>query len=167
MRSVTQWLEMIARTQPSEFAIRALRLQLEREKQFLQPQELETIQMALSQLEVTPVATTQFGVVNIDYRPEGMGGKGRLYLEVGGRTMRELLENPVLDDLQIYIFLQHNKFAGLQVDAAKTLPQRLKEASAELNNLDLELLDCPDINLKGATIATILELAVQQFINLY
>jgi hypothetical protein len=162
MRSYVQWLEMISRTRPSEFAVKALQVQLERERNNLEPSEFERLLLALTQLEVTPEITSTNGVVNIDYRADGMGGKGRLYLEVGGRSLREVLDNEALDAVQVYVFMNNNQFAGLQIDAANTLLERMPAALEALKDLNLELLDCPDAELENASISSILEWAAQR-----
>lgn len=164
MRSFTQWQDMIARTRPTEFAVQALKNQLEREQQHLEPSELTQLWQLIAKLEPETATQAQNGVVNLDYRAEGMGGKGRLYLEVGGRTMREVLDNEVLDAAQVYIFMQHSSFAALQVDAANTLPERLPPVLRALEALNLEPLDCPEAGLAAVSIATILEWAVRRYL---
>lgn len=164
MRSYVQWLEMISKTRPSAFAVRALQVQLEKERSGLEPSEFERLLSALQQLEVQPENTPLLGVVNVDYRAEGMGGKGRLYLEVGGRTMREVLDNEVLDAAQVYVFMNGTSFAGLQVDAANTLLERLPAVLRALQDLNLELLDCPDVGLQGVGIAAILEVTARRYL---
>ena len=164
MRSYVQWLEMISKTRPSEFAIRALQAQLEKERLGLEPSEFERLLLALQQLEVQPENLNLLGVINVDYRAEGMGGKGRLYFEIGGRTMREVLDNEVLDAAQVYVFMNGTNFAGLQVDAANTLTERLPAVLRALQDLNLELLDCPDMGLERASIATILEVTAKQYL---
>jgi hypothetical protein len=159
-----QWLEMISKTRPSAFAVQALQTQLEKERAGLEPSQFEKLLLALQQLEVQPENTVQTGVVNVDYRAEGMGGKGRLYLEVGGRTMREVLDNEALDAAQVYVFMNGTSFAGLQVDAANTLPERLPAVLRALEELGLELLDCPDLGLEGVGIATILEVTAKRYL---
>ena len=164
MRSYVQWLEMISKTRPSAFAVQALQTQLEKERLGLEPSEFERLVLALQQLEVQPESTNLLGVVNVDYRAEGMGGKGRLYLEVGGRTMREVLDNEVLDAAQVYVFINGTSFAGLQIDAANTLLERLPAVLQALQDLNLELLDCPDVALDGVSIATILEVTAKRYL---
>ncbi len=164
MRSYVQWLEMISRTRPSEFAVKALQTQLEKERANLEPSEFEKLLLALTQLEVQPENTNQLGVVNIDYRADGMGGQGRLYLEVGGRPLREVLDNQALDAVQVYVFMNGLQLAGLQVDAANSLPERLPAALRALADLNLELLDCPDVGLTSASLATILETAARRYL---
>ncbi len=168
MRSYVQWLEMIARTHPSAFALQALKNQLEREQENLQPSELETLWQQLRLLEIVPDQATQIGVVNLDYRPEGMGGAGRLYLEIGGRTMREVLDNEALDAVQVYVFMNGSSLAGLQVDAANSLPERLPITLRALETLEqdlqLELLDCPDVGLTNSHLSVIFEAAVKRFL---
>jgi hypothetical protein len=163
-----QWLEMISKTRPSAFALQALKNQLEREKDGLLPIELEKLWLALEQLEVKPDEAPQTGVVNLDYRPEGMGGQGRLYLEIGGRTMREVLDNEALDAVQVYVFMNGSVLAGVQVDAAKTLPERLavtlRALEALEQELSLELLDCPDVGLINSSLSAIFEAAVKRYL---
>ncbi len=164
MRSYVQWLEMISRTRPSEFAVKALGVQLERERANLEPSDFEKLLLALTQLEITPEIISTNGVVNVDYRSDGMGGKGRLYLEVGGRSLREVLDNEALDAVQVYVFMNNSQFAGLQIDAANTLLERLPAALRALEALKLELLDCPEAGFENASIASILEWATQRYL---
>ncbi len=164
MRTYQQWLEMIARTRASAFAVGALQAQLEKEKTALEPSEFEQLQLALAQIQIQPENPNQVGVVNVDYRSDGMGGMGRLYLEVGGRTMREVMDNQALDAIQVYVFIEGSRFAGLQVDAANSLPERLPAALRALADLNLELLDCPDVGLSGVSLALILETAARRYL---
>jgi hypothetical protein len=165
MRSYVQWLEMISRTRPSEFAVKALQSQLERERANLEPSDFEKLLLALTQLEITPEIISKNGVVNVDYRSDGMGGKGRLYLEVGGRSLREVLDNEALDAVQVYVFMNNSQFAGLQIDAANTLLERLPAALRGLEALSLELLDCPEAGLENSDISSVLEWAVQRYLK--
>jgi hypothetical protein len=168
MRSYVQWLEMISRTRPSEFAVNALQVQLEKERSNLEPSEFEKLLLALMQLEIRPEITSTSGVVNIDYRSDGMGGKGRLYLEIGGRSLRQVLDNEALDALQVYVFVNDLGLAGVQVDAAKTLPERLavtlRALEALEQDLSFELLDCPDVGLENTSLSKIFEAAVKRFL---
>jgi hypothetical protein len=163
MRSYSQWLLMIARTQKTAFALAALKAQLERERHSLSESEFLALWQQLHSLEPQISVRPNVGVVNVDHRPEGMGGRGRLYLEVGGRTMRELSENVVLDELQVYLFWDGADFAGLQMDNAKTLPERLPAVVAHLETLELEPLDCPEAELYGVGLGQILEWVVGRF----
>ncbi|MFN3266668.1 MAG: hypothetical protein ACK41E_07495, partial [Deinococcales bacterium] len=129
MRSFMQWQLMIERTQKTAFALAALKTQLERERQNLSEAEFAALEQQLLRLQPQDVAATQIGVVNVDYRPEGMGGRGRLYLEIGGRKMTQLMDNEALDALQVYLFMDGTAFAGLQADNANTLPERLDAAT--------------------------------------
>ncbi|NJK43679.1 MAG: hypothetical protein HC933_04840 [Pleurocapsa sp. SU_196_0] len=166
MRNKTQWLEMIARTRPTRFAVNALETQLGREAAQFDAAELKVIRAALSNLEDqilkdTPAQTTHTGaVLNVDYRPEGMGGKGRIYAEVEGRKLRDLLENTVLDDAQVYVFLERGAVAGIQVDNANTLPERLETVLTELEALNLERVDCPEAGLEEARVTEVLRWVV-------
>jgi hypothetical protein len=161
MRSYSQWLLMIARTQKTEFALAALKTQLERERQHLSEAEFLALWQQLHNLKPEVSVAAGLGVVNVDYRPEGMGGRGRLYLEVGGRTLREPAENTALDELQVYLFWDGMAFAGLQMDNAKTLPERLPVLVAQLEVLPIELLDCPEAGLYGTDLGQILEWVVR------
>jgi hypothetical protein len=163
MRSFEQWQTMIARTQKTAFALNALKTQLERERHNLSPSEFLALWQALVSLEPSAAPSTQTGVVNLEYRPEGMGGRGRLYLEVGGRSLRELMDNPPLDGLQVYLFEDAGRFAGLQIDNANTLPERLAAVLRGLESLLLEPLDCPEAGLYGAGLGQILEWAVGRY----
>jgi hypothetical protein len=163
MRSFQQWQTMIARTQKTAFALSALKTQLERERHSLAESEFLALCQQLSSLEPSTKPSTQTGVVNLDYRPEGMGGRGRLYLEVGGRSLRELMDNQSLDALQVYLFEDAGRFAGLQIDNANTLPKRLAAVLVGLESLSLEPLDCPEAGLYGAGLGQILEWAVGRY----
>jgi hypothetical protein len=166
MRSKTQWLEMIARTRPTQFAVNALGTQLEREAGNFDAAELEGIRVALLNLkdqilEDAPAPTSRArAVLNVDYRSEGMGGKGRIYAEVEGRKLRDLLENPALDDAQVYVFLERGALAGVQVDNANTLPERLAAVLTELETLNLERVDCPEAGLESAQVSEVLQWVV-------
>jgi hypothetical protein len=163
MRSYSQWLLMIARTQKTNFALAALKTQLERERHSLSESEFLALWQQLQNLEPEASVRPSAGVVNIDYRPEGMGGRGRLYLEVGGRTMREPADNAALDELQVYLFWDGTDFAGLQMDNAKTLPTRLSALALQLEVLQLEPLDCPEAGLYGVGLAQMLEWVVERY----
>jgi hypothetical protein len=162
MRSKTQWLEMIARTRPSAFAVNALETQLQREAAQFEAGELEEVRRALNELrsritEDAPAsASSTRAVMNVDYRREGMGGKGRIYAEVEGRKLRDLLENPTLDDAQVYVFLDNDRIAGVQVDNANTLPERLETVLIELDALNLECVDCPEAGLEAVSVSEVL-----------
>ncbi len=167
MRSKSQWLEMIARTRPSEFAVTALETQLGREAGSFAPDELEALRAALQALKmrVTPDAPDQTsgarGSLNVDFRREGMGGKGRIYAEIEGRKLRDLMENPVLDEAQVYVFTDAGRLAGFQVDNANTLPDRLEGVLNELESLDLERVACPEAGLEDASLSDVLRWVVQ------
>jgi hypothetical protein len=163
MRSFQQWQTMIARTQKTAFALSALKAQLERERHGLAQSEFLALWQQLSSLEPSTDPSTQTGLVNLDYRPEGMGGRGRLYLEVGGRTMRQLIDNEHLDALQVYLFEDGTQFAGLQIDNANSLPERLPAVLSGLEPLLLEPLDCSEAGLYGASLGQILEWAVGRY----
>jgi hypothetical protein len=161
MRSYSQWLLMIARTQKTTFALAALKTQLERERHSLSESEFLALWQQLQSLEPEASVGASVGVVNVDYRPEGMGGRGRLYLEVGGRTLREPADNAALDELQVYLFWDGTAFAGLQMDNAKTLPERLPVLLRLLEEQHLEPLDCPEAGLIGVNLGQILEWVVR------
>jgi hypothetical protein len=162
---------MIARTRPSEFAVTALETQLGREAASFAPDELEVLRAALEALKmrVTPQKTYDApdqtsgarGSLNVDFRREGMGGKGRIYAEIEGRKLRDLMENPVLDEAQVYVFTDAGRLAGLQVDNANTLPNRLTGVLTELESLPLERVDCPEAGLEDVNLAEVLRWVVE------
>jgi hypothetical protein len=163
MRSYSQWMLMVARTQKTAFALAALKAQLERERHSLSESEFLGLWQQLQSFEPETTSHKAVGVVNIDYRPEGMGGRGRLYLEVGGRTMREPADNAVLDEFQVYLFWDGADFAGLQMDNAKTLPEHLSGLVAQLKTLPLEPLDCPEAGLYSVGLTQMLEWVVERY----
>ena len=164
MRTKQQFLEMIAKTRPTAFAWRALRTQLERET-FTAP-DLEQIHASLellhSQIVVEPAASpsSRRAQLSVDYRSEGMGGRGRIYAEVDGRKLRELLENAVLDNAQVYLFTDAGSLSGLQVDNAATLADRFETVLLALDALTLEhhleTVDCVEAGLEEATLSDVL-----------
>ncbi len=172
-RNASQWLEMIARTKPSAFAITAL------EKEFtlnavsddLNEIEMLEIRRALEALAnqslelQIPQVISDRPQMTIDYRSEGMGGHGRLYLEIFGQAQLEPLESEELDPFQIYIFMSDSSFAGLQVDNANTLSDRLEKASHELVALELPLVDCAEAELENVGVGEVLGWAVRNRIS--
>lgn len=152
---------MIAKTRPSEFALRALKLQLERET--FSASDVEQIQAALETLrrEITlepiPSPLSARAQLSVDYRSEGMGGRGRIYAEIDGRKLRDLIENTVLDDAQVYVFTDNGRLSGLQVDNAATLPERLEPVLLALDALalehGLETVDCTEAGLISARLS--------------
>ena len=167
-RSAKQWLEMIARTKPSTFAVTAL------EKEFtlnavsddLNDIEMLEIRRTLEVLANTslelqiPQVISDRPQMTIDYRSEGMGGRGRLYLEIAGQEQLEAIESEELDPFQIYIFMSDSSFAGLQVDNANTLADRLEKAAQELDALELPKVDCVEAQLENVDVVKVLEWTV-------
>jgi hypothetical protein len=162
MRSKTQWLEMIARTRPSAFAVNALETQLQREAESFDASELQDVRRALADLQSRVIDETPQhpssarALMNVDDRPEGMGGKGRIYAEVEGRKLRDLLEHPPLDDAQVYVFLENDRLAGVQVDNANSLSERFETVFEELERLNLERVDLPEAGLEAVTVGEVL-----------
>lgn len=163
---------MIARVKPSAFAVTAL------EREFTQnavsdeltDPEMFEIRHALEQLSnqvletrATPISDRPH--MTIDYRSEGMGGRGRLYLEIFGREQLEPLESEILDDLKVYVFMDGSSFAGLQVDDANTLPDRLESALKGLSTLELEAVDCWEADLERVGVGEVLMWAVNNRIS--
>lgn len=159
---------MIAKTRPSEFALRALQVQLERET--FSASDLEQIHIALetlrSQITLEPrlLPSSARPQLSVDYRSEGMGGRGRIYAEVDGRKLRDLLEHPELDEAQVYVFTDTGCLSGLQVDNAAALPKRLESVLTALDALTLEhhleLVDCSEAGLKAASLSDVLRWVV-------
>lgn len=166
-RNRDQWLEMIRRTRPTAFAVQAL------EREFLarsgtdglsdaEATEVRAALEALSRMVRDSNATassTDAPILSTQYRTHG---KGRLYLEVTGREQHQVLESDsasaaALDALHVYLFGDPQGFAGLQVDDANTLPERLGPVLTALRALETELalprLDCPEAGLEQATIS--------------
>ncbi len=171
-RSAAQWLEMIARVKPSAFAVTALgrEFTLNAVSDALTETEMLEIRHALEQLsnqvlETRATPTSDRPQMTIDYRREGMGGQGRLYLEITGQEQLELLESEELDPFQIYVFMSNSSFAGLQVDNANTLADKLEPALQELRNLELPLVDCVEANLERVGVAEVLMWAVNNRIS--
>jgi hypothetical protein len=158
-RTAAQWLEMIARTRPSAFAVRALKAQLEREGASFTEGELQQLSAALEALQgQIPVEdSSQINHLNIDYRPEGMGGQGRLYLELEGRQSLELIDAPALDQLRVYVFRDAQGFSGVQVDAANTLSERLEAAVQSLDALELPHVTALEAGLEDVPVSSVLE----------
>ena len=164
---------MIARTKPTDFAITAL------EREFTQnavsddltETEMLEIRRALEglanqSLEVqVPKIISDRPQMTIDYRSEGMGGHGRLYLEIAGQEQLEALESEELDPLQIYVFMSDSSFAGLQIDNANTLSDRLEKASLELKALELPKVDCIEAQLENVDVGEVLMWAVKNRIS--
>lgn len=159
---------MISKTRPTEFALRALRAQLERET--FSASDLEQLRAALETLQskITPEPTlarsSQRAQLSVDYRSEGMGGRGRIYAEVDGRKLRDLLENTVLDNAQVYVFTDAGRLSGLQVDNAATLPERFETVLPALDALalehHLETVDCSEAGLEAASLSDVLRWVV-------
>jgi hypothetical protein len=173
MRTKAQFLEMIGRTRPSEFAVRALETQLEREVSSFEAAELEELKVALETLRAQIPNAEQVYVVprdaqaqlNVEYRAEGMGGRGRIYAEIEGRKLRDLLENTVLDEAQVYVFTDAGRLSGFQVDNANTLSNRLEPVLATLETLNLEHVDCVEANLEDAGLSDVLRWVVENRIR--
>ena len=159
---------MIAKTRPTEFALQALKAQLERET--FSASDLEEIHASLetlrSKITLEPASSPSStrAQLSVDYRSEGMGGRGRIYAEVGERKLRDLLENTVLDEAQVYVFTDAGRLSGLQVDNAATLPNRLEIVLLALDALTLEhhleTMDCTEAGLEGASLSDVLRWVV-------
>jgi hypothetical protein len=152
---------MIARTRASDFAVRALENELTRaELSNVDRLEVEAALEALrNRIELEPVQvanSSERPQASVEYRPHGDANKGRLYLEIDGREQVETLEHDGLDALEVYVFWDANGFAGLQIDNAKTLPERLVNALEILRNSDFPRLDCPEAGLEDASVADLL-----------
>jgi hypothetical protein len=159
---------MIARTRASDFAVRALENELRRtELNDADRLEVETALEGLRAqivLEVVPksdaLGSSQRPQASIEYRPHGDANKGRLYLEIEGREQVETIEHDGLDALEVYVFSNAKGFAGLQVDNAKTLPERLENALGLLRTGsvtgDFPHVDCTEAGLENATVADVL-----------
>jgi hypothetical protein len=168
MRSKAQFLEMIHRTRPSEFAVQALETQLSREAVGFSETELEELYDALRTLRTQiPNAVQPHTIpreasaqLNVEYRAEGMGGKGRIYAEIEGRQLRDLLESTVLDDAQVHVFTDAGLLSGFQVDNANTLSDRLEPVLTALDALNLEPVDCVEAGLTGAGLSDVLRWVV-------
>ena len=152
---------MIARTRASDFAVRALAAELARAD--LNDADRLEVETALEQLrtqvvaEVLPVVSSERPQASIEYRPHGDANKGRLYLEIEGRQQVETIEHDGLDALEVYVFSDANGFAGLQIDNAKTLPERLNHALELLRATDWPNVDCPEAELENVSVADVLE----------
>jgi hypothetical protein len=158
---------MISRVKPSAFAITALEREftLNAVSDDLNETEILEIRHALEALANQVLETRETPIsdrpqMTIDYRSEGMGGRGRLYLEIAGREQLEPLESDVLDDLKVYVFTDGSSFAGLQIDDANTLADKLEPALQELRNLELPLVDCVEANLERVGVGEVLVWAV-------
>jgi hypothetical protein len=151
---------MIARTRVSDFALRALENELRRSK--LPELDRLEVEKALEHLrtqivlEVVPVVSSERPQASIEYRPHGDANKGRLYLEIEGREQVETIEHDDLDALEVYVFSDAKGFAGLQIDNAKTLPERLENALELLRNNGFPNVDCTEAGLENATVADLL-----------
>jgi hypothetical protein len=160
---------MIARTRASEFAVRALENELRRAE--LPESDRLAVETALEKLRSQIVLEVASGVVpvvsstlpsstrpqaSIEYRPHGDANKGRLYLEIEGRQQVETIEHDDLDALEVYVFSDANGFAGLQIDNAKTLPERLENALELLRNTDFPNVDCQEAGLENVNVADVL-----------
>ena len=159
---------MIAKTRPSEFALQALQVQLERETFTASDLEqihaaLETLQSKIT-LEPAPSSSSTRAQLSVDYRSEGMGGRGRIYAEIDGRKLCDLLEHPELDDAQVYVFTDAGRLSGLQVDNAATLPNRLEPVLLALDTLalehHLEAVNCTEAGLEEASLSDVLRWVV-------
>jgi hypothetical protein len=171
-RNAAQWLEMIARVKPSAFAITALKRELTQNavSDDLTETEMLKIRQVIEQLssrvlETRETPTSDRPQMTIDYRAEGMGGQGRLYLEITGQEQLEPLESEELDPFQIYVFMSDSSFAGLQVDNANTLADKLEKASLELKALELPNVDCVEAKLENVDVGRVLEWAVKNRIS--
>jgi hypothetical protein len=155
---------MIARTRASDFAVRALENELRRaELPELDRLEVENALENLRAqivLEVVPLTSSERPRASIEYRPHGDANKGRLYLEIEGREQVETLEHDGLDALEVYVFSDAHEFAGLQIDNAKTLPERLESALELLRSGsrmgDFPNMDCPEAGLENVSVADVL-----------
>ena len=168
MRSKAQFLEMIGRTRPSEFAVQALETQLAREATGFNGLELEELHDALEALRAQvpnaaqdqALAQAARAQLNVEHRAEGMGGRGRIYAEIEGRKLRDLLDDTVLDDAQVYIFTDAGRLSGFQVDNANNLPDRLGPVLNALDGLNLEHVDCVEAGLEDAGLSDVLRWVV-------
>jgi hypothetical protein len=155
---------MIARTRASNFAVRALEAELARAElpqsdRFEVEAALENLRAQIV-LEVVPksdtLALSTRPQASIEYRPHGDANKGRLYLEIEGREQVETVEHDGLDALEVYVFSDAKGFAGLQIDNAKTLPERLENALDLLRNTNFPNVDCIEAGLEDASVADVL-----------
>jgi hypothetical protein len=171
-RNTAQWLEMISRVKPSAFAVTALEREFKQNAVSDDLSETETLEIrkALEQLssqvsETRATPTSTHPQMTIDYRSEGMGGQGRLYLEIAGREQLEPLESEVLDALQVYVFTDGSRFAGLQIDNANSRADRLEPALNGLSTLELEAVDCLEADLEKVGVGEVLRWAVMNRIS--
>jgi hypothetical protein len=171
MRTWQQWLTLIERTQRTERAFELLWREWQRpgSHSTLSADETQHLAAALAALEAEIVAleankapvASDHPHINVDYRAEGLNGRGRLYLEVLGRQQCYPDEPFALPFEGIYLFSDDVGFAGLQVDDVNTMVERLEPVLQALAALDLPLLDCPEARLSGVHIVTVLEWAVR------
>ncbi len=161
---------MIRRTRPTVFAANAIEAEFGRHaaSDGLRESEMLEVRAAIEQLvlESQPEAErasvpTEGLPAAIEYRPNGSGGRGRLFIEIDGRAQLEPLENPALDDLKVYVMTDGSNFAGVQVDDATELPAHLRAALGALDALGLPAVDCIEANLEGATIGEVLAWALE------
>jgi hypothetical protein len=155
---------MIARTRASDFAVRALENELRR-AELPEADRLE-VEHALENLrtqivlEVVPKSDaldpSPRPQASIEYRPHGDANKGRLYLEIESREQIQTIEHDGLDALEVYVFADAQGFAGLQIDNAKTLPERLEKALGLLRLTDFPNVDCPEAGLEDVSVADVL-----------
>ena len=163
-RTREQFLEMIARTRASDFAVQALENELARAE--LNDTDRLEVEAALENLkaqivlEVVPISSSERPQASIEYRPHGDANKGRLYLEIEGREQVETIEHDGLDALEVYVFSDAEGFAGLQVDNAKSLPERLENALELLRTGsftgDFPHVDCTEAGLEDVSVADVL-----------
>jgi hypothetical protein len=155
---------MIARTRTSDFAVRALENELTRaELSGADRLEVENALEALRSqivLEVMTPASSTRPQASIEYRPHGDANKGRLYLEIENREQIQTIEHDGLDALEVYVFADAQGFAGLQIDNAKTLPERLEQALELLrtgtDTGEFPKVDCTEAGLENASVADVL-----------
>ena len=159
---------MIARTRASDFAVRALENELARTE--LDDTDRLEVETALEELrsqivpkivlEVVPASSSERPQASIEYRPHGDANKGRLYLEIEGRQQVETIEHDGLDALEVYVFSDASGFAGLQIDNAKTLPERLESALELLrtgtDTGEFPKVDCIEAGLEDVNVAEVL-----------
>jgi hypothetical protein len=171
MRTWPQWQTLIERTQRTGRAFALLWREWQRPgaQKALTEAEIQhltavllALQAEIAQAEAAhATAASDHPQVNVDYRAEGLNGRGRLYLEVLGRQQRYPDEPFALPFEGMYLFSDDIGFAGLQVDDVNTMIERLEPVLLALAALDLPPLDCPEAQLTAVHIATVLEWAVK------
>jgi hypothetical protein len=175
MRNWQQWLVLIERTRSDVRSVALLMREWQRSgsQSHLAPEERQHLELALQKLQVQSLEHAQQTYdsslkllntpdaplrprANLDYRAEGLQGRGRLYIEIDDRPQIYPDDPVTLPFDFIYLFGSDLGFAGLQIDGVDKLIDQRDLVISTLKAIDLPVIDCPEAGLRDVHIVDVL-----------